>query len=143
MADSPLNLLGRDAASEWVRLRTLINLRWLAIAGQSIAVLFASLTLGLTLDLGLCLAAIGASVVFNLASIIIYPENKRLSERETMLTLLFDLAQLVFLLYLTGGLSNPFALLILAPVTMPASNAGPPQRVSTTVPSRSSVMPSE
>jgi two-component system sensor histidine kinase RegB len=121
MADSPLNLLGRDAASEWVRLRTLINLRWLAIVGQSTAVLFASLTLGLTLNLGLCLAAIGASVVFNLASIIIYPENKRLSERETMLTLLFDLAQLVFLLYLTGGLSNPFALLILAPVTISAT----------------------
>jgi two-component system sensor histidine kinase RegB len=121
MADAPLNLFNRDAASEWVRLRTLINLRWLAIGGQSVAVLFASLYLGLALDLGLALAAIGASVVFNLASIIIYPENKRLSERETMLTLLFDLAQLVFLLYLTGGLSNPFALLILAPVTISAT----------------------
>jgi two-component system, sensor histidine kinase RegB len=121
MAATPLNLLNSEARSEWVRLRTLINLRWLAIAGQSSAVLFATQRLGLDLDIGLSLVAIGASVVFNLSSIIIYPQNKRLSERESMLTLLFDLLQLVFLLYLTGGLNNPFALLILAPVTISAT----------------------
>jgi two-component system sensor histidine kinase RegB len=49
------------------------------------------------------------------------PTNKRLSEREAMLTLLFDLGQLVLLLYLTGGLHNPFVLLILAPVTIAAT----------------------
>ena len=113
MAETSVNLLNTTARSEWVRLRTLINLRWLAIAGQGAAVLFATLQLNLLLDIGLCLIAIGASVVFNIASTIIYPENKRLSERETMLTLLYDLSQLVFLLYLSGGLNNPFSLLIL------------------------------
>jgi two-component system sensor histidine kinase RegB len=49
------------------------------------------------------------------------PENRRLSETEVFLTLLFDLAQLAFLIFLTGGLSNPFALLVLAPVTISAS----------------------
>ena len=121
MAESPLSMFNSEARSEWVRLRTLINLRWLAIVGQSGAVLFASLELGLDLQVGMCLAAIGASVVFNIASTLVYPENKRLSERETMLTLLFDLAQLVFLLFLTGGLNNPFAVLILAPVTISAT----------------------
>ncbi len=121
MPDSPLNLLDSKARSEWVRLRTLINLRWLAIFGQGAAVLFATLQLELMLNLGMCILAIGASVVFNIASMIVYPENKRLSERETTLTLLFDLSQLVFLLYLTGGLNNPFALLILAPVTISAT----------------------
>lgn len=121
MAEPALNLLSRDISGEWVRLRTLINLRWLAIAGQSAAVLLATLYLGLQLNIGLCLLAIGASVVFNIASTIVYPESKRLSERETMLTLLFDLSQLVFLLYLSGGLNNPFALLILAPVTISAT----------------------
>jgi len=121
MAEAPLNLLSREARSEWVRLRTLINLRWLAIVGQSGAVLFATLQLELILNIGLCLLAIGSSVVFNIASTIVYPENKRLSERETMLTLLFDVSQLAFLLYLTGGLNNPFALLILAPVTISAT----------------------
>jgi len=51
----------------------------------------------------------------------IFPENQRLSDRDAMLTLLFDLSQLSFLLFLTGGLNNPFALLILAPVTISAT----------------------
>jgi two-component system, sensor histidine kinase RegB len=121
MAETPLNFLTTEARSEWVRLRTLINLRWLAIVGQSGAVMFASLQLGLILNIGMCILAIGSAIVFNIASTIVYPENKRLSERETMLTLLFDLSQLVFLLFLTGGLNNPFALLILAPVTISAT----------------------
>jgi len=121
MAEPPINILNSKARSEWVRLRTLINLRWLAIVGQSGAVAVASWQMGLDLNIGLCTAAIGMSVVFNVASTIVYPENKRLSERETMLTLLFDLSQLVFLLFLTGGLNNPFALLILAPVTISAT----------------------
>jgi len=121
MASSPLNSLNNEARSEWVRLRTLINLRWLAVGGQTATVLVASGRLGIVMDTQLCVMAIGASVIFNIVSMIIYPENKRLSERETMLTLLFDLSQLVFLLYLTGGLNNPFALLILAPVTISAT----------------------
>jgi two-component system sensor histidine kinase RegB len=72
-------------------------------------------------ELGLCFLAIGASVISNLIAMSIFPENQRLSDRDAMLTLLFDLAQLSFLLFLTGGLNNPFALLILAPVTISAT----------------------
>jgi len=121
MPVTPLEHLTSEASSEWVRLRTMINLRWMAILGQFSAVLFAVYQLGLILDVGLCFVAIGAAVLFNIASLIVYPANKRLSERESMLTLLFDMAQLVFLLYLTGGLNNPFALLILAPVIISAT----------------------
>ncbi|MCB1367074.1 MAG: ActS/PrrB/RegB family redox-sensitive histidine kinase [Rhodobacteraceae bacterium] len=121
MAEAPIIPLRAEARGEWVRLRTLINLRWLAIVGQSAAVMLATLELKLALNVGLCLLAIGASVLFNIATSIVFPETKRLSERETAATLMFDLSQLVFLLYLTGGLSNPFALLILAPVTISAT----------------------
>lgn len=121
MAEAPIIPLRAEARGEWVRLRTLINLRWLAIVGQSAAVMLATLELNLVLNVGLCFLAIGASVLFNIATSIVFPETRRLSERETALTLLFDLSQLVFLLYLTGGLSNPFALLILAPVTISAT----------------------
>ncbi len=107
--------------TDWVRLRTLIVLRWMAIAGQLLAIVVADRLVGLQLPLGLCYLAVGASVIANLVATFIFPENKRLSEREAMLTLLFDLSQLSFLLYLTGGLTNPFALLILAPVTISAS----------------------
>ncbi len=121
MPDPTETLFELDGRGEWVRLHTLINLRWLAVVGQSGTVLFASFNLGIQLNIGLCLLAIGASVAFNVISSIIFPENQRLSERDAFLTLLFDLSQLVFLLFLTGGLNNPFALLVLAPVTISAT----------------------
>jgi two-component system sensor histidine kinase RegB len=114
-------ILSRDTRSDWVRLRTLILLRWMAIIGQFTAITVAYLHFGIQLPVGLCYLAVGTSIIANLISIFVFPENKRLSEAEAMLTLLFDLSQLSFLLYLTGGLSNPFALLILAPVTISAS----------------------
>jgi two-component system, sensor histidine kinase RegB len=119
--DPALDLVRQDTRSEWVRLRTLLVLRWLAILGQTVTVVTASLYLGLRVELGLCFLAIGASVVSNLIAMTIFPENQRLSDRDAMLTLLFDLTQLSFLLFLTGGLNNPFALLILAPVTISAT----------------------
>lgn len=111
----------RDTRSDWVRLRTLIFLRWMAIAGQLGAITVADRYYGMQLPLGLCYMAVGTSIIANLISVFVYPENKRLTEFEAMLTLLFDLSQFSFLLYLTGGLTNPFALLILAPVTVSAS----------------------
>ncbi|NOD18603.1 ActS/PrrB/RegB family redox-sensitive histidine kinase [Roseobacter sp. HKCCD7580] len=121
LPDPSINLLTRDARSDWVRLRTLLVLRWLAILGQTVTVVIVSLYLGLRVELGLCFLAIGASVISNLIAMTIFPENQRLSDRDAMLTLLFDLTQLSFLLFLTGGLHNPFALLILAPVTISAT----------------------
>ncbi|MEM9433276.1 MAG: ActS/PrrB/RegB family redox-sensitive histidine kinase [Pseudomonadota bacterium] len=108
-----------------VRLRTLILLRWLAIAGQTGTVAVASYVFGLQINIGLCALAIGASVISNLVASFIYPQNTRLPEREIMLTLLFDLSQLALLLYLTGGLNNPFSVLILAPVTVSAMTLRP------------------
>ena len=107
--------------SSWVRLRTLVILRWIAILGQIIALIVSVRILGLDLEVGLAAMAIGASIIANLFSTFLYPETKRLSELEAMLMLLFDLLQLCLLLYLTGGLNNPFALLVLAPVTIAAT----------------------
>lgn len=116
-----LGPLSRDMRSDWVKLRTLILLRWLAILGQLAAITVADRVYQMMMPLGMCYLAVGAAIVANLISIFVFPENKRLSEAEAMLTLLFDLSQLAFLLYLTGGLTNPFALLILAPVVISAS----------------------
>jgi two-component system sensor histidine kinase RegB len=121
MTDPALSLFAEDARSDWVRLRTLLGLRWLAIFGQTGTVLFVSTILGLQIELGLCALAIGASVLSNVIAMTIFPQNQRLSDRDAMLTLLFDLSQLSFLIFLTGGLNNPFALLILAPVTISAT----------------------
>ncbi len=119
-SDSP-----RVNRTNWVRLRTLIVLRWFAIVGQLAAITVAQRLFSLDLNLGLCFLAIGASVVANLVATFVFPENKRLTEAEVALMLLFDIAQLAFLLALTGGLNNPFALLILAPVTISATALKP------------------
>ena len=107
--------------ANWIRLRTMILLRWFAIAGQLIAITVGTLFYGLQLELGLCYLVIGASIVANLITNFVFPENKRLTERENLAMILFDLLQLSVLLYLTGGLHNPFALLMLGPVTISAT----------------------
>lgn len=121
MPDYSVRPLIGDTRARWIRLRTMILLRWFAIGGQLTAITVAQHWYGLQLELGLCYLVIGASVIANLVAIFIFPENKRLSEVENMLMVLFDLLQLSILLFLTGGLHNPFALLMLGPVTISAA----------------------
>ncbi len=110
-----------DARAHRVRLRTLMTLRWIAVIGQTGAVLAAQHGFGLSLPLDLCFLTITASVAVNLVLWHLHPPNKRFGERDAMLSLLYDLGQVSTLLALTGGLTNPFAVLLLAPVTIAAS----------------------
>lgn len=121
MADSNFGIFPGHERGNWIRLRTIILLRWVAIAGQLTAITVAQRMYGLQLELGLCYLAVGVSVIGNLIAIFVFPENKRLSETENFMMVLFDLLQLSFLLYLTGGLHNPFAVLLLGPVTISAA----------------------
>lgn len=114
-------LMQRDTAGQWVRLETLTRVRWLAASGQLAALLAADLLLNLQFPLLLCLGVVGVSAATNLLSAIVFPRIKRLSETEALLTLVFDTTQLALLLFLTGGLNNPFALLMIAPVTIAAT----------------------
>ncbi len=117
-------MLSREAeedVSGRVRLQTLVVLRWIAIVGQVLALLFVHFGIGFRLPLISCLLVVGVSAALNIALFLIYPSAKRLSERGAAGYLGFDLAQLAALLYLTGGVENPFALLILVPVTISAT----------------------
>lgn len=116
-------MLGRERSS-WIRLRTMILLRWVAIFGQVAAITVAMWVYGLKLEMGLFILAIGVSVAANLIVMLAFPENKRLSEFENFLMVMFDLLQLGFLLFLTGGLHNPFSLLLLGPVIISANVMG-------------------
>ena len=120
-APTPPVMLGTRARGDWVRLRTLVLLRWAAIGGQSAAVLVASRILGFQLPLTACALVISAAVSVNLVVTMMNPPEKRLSERGTLFSLFFDQVQLVTMLMLTGGLNNPFAMLIVATVTISAS----------------------
>jgi two-component system sensor histidine kinase RegB len=113
------------AAFGRTRLRTLVSLRWMAIAGQAAAVLFVQYGLGFDLPLAACLAAVGASAWLNVALMAVFPSQHLSSPAETAGQLAFDTVQLSVLIGLTGGLENPFLLMILAPVTVGASRLLP------------------
>ncbi len=118
--------IGRPAGRH-LRLDTFVRLRWLALTGQSAAVVGAQFGLGLNLPFGWCFLVIMASCWLNLALRIRFSASYRLSDDSAALLLAFDIVQLAALLFLTGGLQNPFSLLFLAPVLISAT-ALPPER---------------
>ncbi|WP_299349131.1 sensor histidine kinase RegB [uncultured Shimia sp.] len=121
MSDFSAELISGQRRGNWIRLRTIILVRWIAIIGQVTALIVAQSVFELELEYGLCYLAVGVSVIGNLIAIFVFPENKLLSETENAFMILFDLLQLSFLLFLTGGLHNPFSILVVGPVTISAS----------------------
>ena len=109
-----------------LRLGTLVGLRWLAVIGQTIGVLFVAWGLGYPLPLVECLSLIALSIVVNLVLILRFGAGDRPSATVSTIQLGYDLIQLGGLLSLTGGLENPFSLLLLAPVSVSATTL--PQR---------------
>ncbi len=115
--DGPLGLGSR---SRHPRVDTLIRLRWLAISGQFAAVLATHFVLGFPLPFVMCLAAIFVSVWVNIGLRIRFHPTERLAEKPAAGQMAYDLVQLTVLLYLTGGLENPFSMLFLAPLMIAA-----------------------
>jgi two-component system, sensor histidine kinase RegB len=104
-----------------ISLRTLVPIRWVAIAGQALTILIVHFGLGFSLPLVPALGVVGGSVLLNVVLILLRQVAARLGERDAALCLGYDILQLALLLYLTGGLQNPFSILILAPVTVAAT----------------------
>ena len=104
-----------------ILLGNLIKIRWIAIVGQLIAIFFVSYIIKIQISVFETLSIILLSVTINFYSYIIERKNKSISNFKAFLYLLFDTLQLGFLLYLTGGIINPFSILILAPVITSAS----------------------
>ena len=105
-----------------IRSRTLLLLRWIAVVGQLAAVMTVYVGLGWDLPILWCVAAIVVAAGLNTYISLAHPATKRLSENEVTAFLSFDLVQLAVLLYLTGGLHNPFSVLFLAPVVISATS---------------------
>jgi two-component system sensor histidine kinase RegB len=108
-----------------LKLSTLIRLRWLAVGGQSAAILVVGLWFGFPLPMGACFALIAISAWLNLGLRLVFPSAYRLDPNWATLLLAYDLMQLAGLLYLTGGLENPFAILLLAPAMVSATTLQP------------------
>ena len=115
------SLIAPSETSGPVNLRTLILIRWVAIAGQASTILIVHYGLGFALPLVPALAVVGSSALLNLLLIVLRQWAARLGARDAALYLGYDILQLAVLLYLTGGLQNPFSILILAPATVAAT----------------------
>lgn len=111
-----------DLQSNRLRLNTLIRLRWLAVAGQSLTVLFVAYWLQFPLPVSFCFALIASAAWLNLFLTFRYPAAHRLPPYSAIAILVFDALQLGGLLYMTGGLTNPFALLLTVPVVVSATS---------------------
>lgn len=103
-----------------VQTRTLVLIRWVAVAGQAGTVLVVHFGFGYRLPIEAAAAVIAMSAVVNLYANL-HHRAGGLPEPQAFGFLAFDTLQLALLLFLTGGLQNPFALLLLAPVTVAAS----------------------
>lgn len=114
------------AAARWVtpgpvRLHTLSLIRWIAIAGQAVTLLAVYYGLGFPfpLEAGLVIVAVAAG--FNLLTTMRRPPRVRVGDHDLAWHFAFDVLQLSALLSLTGGLQNPFSVLVLAPVMVSAT----------------------
>lgn len=110
-----------------LRVDTLVRLRWLAVIGQSATVAGVHFALGFPLPFTACFTVIACSALLNIGLRIRYPVSERLDPGLASLVLGYDILQLSVLLFLTGGLQNPFSILLLAPVMISAT-ALPPGR---------------
>ncbi len=130
MSDADWDPYGGDAHLTPVfgrlRLRTLVMLRWLAVIGQTLTVLLVHFVLGFELPLGFCLGVILTSAWINTWLTLAVQPQQFVQDWQAFAQLAYDVLQLCVLLMLTGGLQNPFVVMLAAPVTI-AVAALPPR----------------
>ena len=108
-----------------LRLQTTVRLRWFAVIGQMIAVAVVAFGPQFPMQLGYCLAFIACSAWLNVFLRVRYPSRHRIGTGLATALLIYDTVQLAALLFLTGGIANPFIVLLVAPVTVSASTLPP------------------
>lgn len=108
--------------SRRLRSTTLIRIRWLAIFSQTITIAFVSVYLGFKFPIVPCAILIAASIWLNIFLTFFYSINDRLSSNVATAILGIDILQYAALLYLTGGLQNPFSVLLIAPAVISATS---------------------
>jgi len=107
--------------SRYVRLDTILRLRWLAVLGQIAAVFIVAQGLNFDFAIIPCLVIIGLSALINLVVQTIFNPMQRLEPAYAAALLALNIVELAGLLFLTGGLQNPFSFLFLAPVLISAT----------------------
>ena len=105
----------------YVRLDTILRLRWLAALGQLAAVFIVAQGLEFDIPIIPCIAIIGLSALVNLTLQITFNPMQRLEPVYAAALLALNIVELAGLLFFTGGLENPFSFMFLAPVLISAT----------------------
>lgn len=103
-----------------VTLRTMLIIRWVTVIGQTMLIMFFGPFQGLEFPMMEATGVVGASVLLNLTAYAQRGAKARLSERHAAMYLCYDIMQMTMLLYFTGGLFNPFAVLLMVPLAVAA-----------------------
>ena len=114
-----------------LRLQTILRLRWIAVVGQTITVVAVYWLFGFAIPILPCLMMISLSVLLNIILSFQLPEEEQVHTGSASNMLAYDTLQLAALLFLTGGMQNPFAFLFAVPVTVSASTQ--PMRVTLSI----------
>ena len=104
-----------------ILLSNLIKIRWIAIIGQLSAILLVYYYFNIQIPITICLFIVFVSLLVNILSFYRKKINNYLYDYEAFYFLLFDTTQLAILLYLTGGIYNPFSILLIAPLIISSS----------------------
>jgi two-component system sensor histidine kinase RegB len=110
-----------------LRVGTLVRLRWIAAGGQIVALLVARFLLNIQFPFASAALCVALLLLFNAYLWLKYPPSKRLEEKTTTTILAVDIGQLGIMLCLTGGLANPFAVLLIAPTMISAVSQSVPE----------------
>jgi len=110
-----------DSAERRARLRTLIPIRWIAIIGRVFTIALVHFSLGFPLPVVPLSAAVALSALIDIVLSLRFTATTRLTEHHAARLLAYDVVQLSFLLALTGGLQNPFSVLLIVPVALSAT----------------------
>ena len=105
----------------YVRLDTILRLRWLAALGQLAAIFIVAQGLEFDVPVIPCVSIIGLSALLNLALQVLFNPMQRLEPVYAAALLALNIVELAGLLFFTGGLQNPFSFLFLAPVLISAT----------------------
>ena len=101
-----------------ITLETLINIRWIAILGQFFTVSFVYYGLKFEFPYYIALVLIFLSAIINAYLEVNKKKFLTIDNFAATVSIFYDLVQLVILLFMTGGLSNPFSILIIVPTTI-------------------------
>lgn len=104
-----------------LRIRTVVLLRWVMLGVEMLLLSLGAVVLNVTAPYAICFAVVGLAAWINLLVAVATPGQRLLGPREATLQLGFDVVRVATLVFLTGGVVNPFLIMMVPPVALAAA----------------------